>query len=117
MTQRPRFGFVVEYVDDIQAARRFYEETLGLTAGRATPVFVEFGAFAIAGDEPMRPGSTLETFWLVDDARQAFDELSATTEITLPITRKPFGTVFGIRDPQGEPQYLLERTVGRAPGA
>lgn len=116
MTQHARFGFVVEYVEDLSAARRFYEETLGLQAGRATPVFVEFGPFAIASDEPMRTGSTRETFWLVDDARRAFDRLPSTVEIVLPITEKPFGLVFGVRGPAGEPQYLLERTVGR-PGA
>lgn len=109
-----RFGFVVEYVTDLDAARRFYEDVLRLEAGRVTPVFVEFGAFAIASDEPMRAGSTLETFWLVDDARRALDELPATVEIVLPLTEKLFGTVFGIIDPAGQPQYLLERRVGRS---
>ena len=34
---KPTFGFVVEYVPDIQAAKRFYIDVLGLDVERAIP--------------------------------------------------------------------------------
>jgi Lactoylglutathione lyase and related lyases len=115
MNTQPTFGFIVEYVSDLQAGRRFYEEVMGLRAVRTTPFFVEFGSFAIASDEPMRAGSTHETFWFVTDASRALDELSRVATIVLPLTVKPFGKVFGVSDAQGHPQYLLERTIGNSP--
>jgi len=34
MVIQPKFGFVVEYVPDIEAAKRFYVEVLGLVMER-----------------------------------------------------------------------------------
>jgi len=34
MSVRPRFGFVVEYVTDIEAAKRFYLDVMGLEVER-----------------------------------------------------------------------------------
>ncbi len=58
------------------------------------------------GDEP-------ELYWLVDDIEAAFNELSLTADVSLPITQQPFGRVFGIRDPDGRPRYLLEFAQNR----
>ena len=50
---KPTFGFVVEYVPDIQTAKRFYIDVLGLDVERDHPTFVQFRHFAIANDESL----------------------------------------------------------------
>lgn len=108
MAIHPTFGFIIEYVPDIAAARRFYVDVLGLVVQREHPQFVQFDTFAIAADEPLGGREEPELYWLVDDARAAFDELSATAEVTLPLTEQPFGTVFAVKGPAGHPHYLLQ---------
>lgn len=108
-----RFGFVVEYVKDITAARRFYVEVLGLAVEREHPTYIQFDRFAIASDSPMGGGGEPELYWLVDDAERAFRALPPDTEVSLPLTQRPFGRVFGIRDPDGHPRYLLELAANR----
>jgi catechol 2,3-dioxygenase-like lactoylglutathione lyase family enzyme len=108
-----RFGFVVEYVQDITAARRFYVEVLGLAVEREHPTYVQFDRFAIASDAPMAGGGELELYWLVDDAERALHALPPGTNVSLPLTQRPFGRVFGIRDPDGHPRYLLELAANR----
>jgi len=49
----PKFGFVLEYVTDIEATKRFYVEVLGLEVERSSPAFIQFNNFAIASDESM----------------------------------------------------------------
>lgn len=105
---RPRFGFVVQYVKDIEAAKHFYEKVLGLEVERTHPAYVQFENFAIASDAPMGGGSNLEIFWLISDAESIFAELAKTAEVVLPLREVPFGRVFGISDPDGQPRYLLE---------
>lgn len=114
MSDQPRFGFVVEYVKDIQAAKRFYEDVMGLKAERVHPTYVQFEHFAIASDAPMAGGGgAREIYWLVPDAERAFRALSAVAEIVLPLEQRPFGTVFGVSDPDGQPQFLLQLAVNR----
>ncbi len=108
MQQKPVFGFVLEYVTDIAAARRFYEEALGLKAERVAPTFVQFQDFAIASDESMSGTRQPEIYWLVEDAEAAFRELSLKAAVSMPLKQMPFGKVFAIKDPSGQPQYLLE---------
>ena len=113
MTTKPRFGFALEYVDDVAAVKRFYVDVLGLDVEREHAQFVQFrdrngAAFAIASDESLSGRGGLELYWLVDDAAAAFDELSPQADVSFPLTQKPFGTVFGISDPAGQPCYVLE---------
>src|SRR5215472_7891014 len=96
MSNKPRFGFVVEYVKDVEAAKRFYVDDFG-----------------IAGDRPIAGGGEPELYWLVDDAEAAFSDLSEKAEVSLPLEQKPFGTVFGIKDTDGRPRYLLELSKDR----
>jgi catechol 2,3-dioxygenase-like lactoylglutathione lyase family enzyme len=105
---KPKFGFVVEYVPDIQAAKRFYVDVLGLDVEREHPTFVQFSHFAIANDESLSGSRGPEVYWLVDDAAAAFTELSQRADVTLPLTQRPYGRVFGIAEPSGTPRYLLE---------
>jgi catechol 2,3-dioxygenase-like lactoylglutathione lyase family enzyme len=112
MTEKPKFGFIVEYVQDIQVAKRFYVGVLGLEVEREHPTFIQFETFAIATDEPMG-GETKQEIWLVNDANDAFNTLSKQADICLPLKQFPFGTVFGVKDPDGHPRYILELSKHR----
>lgn len=112
MNNKPQFGFVIEYVTDIEAAKRFYVEVLGLEVERTHPTFVQFDHFAIASDAPLGGGEP-ELNWLVDDAEAAYGELSQKAEVSLPLTQKPFGKIFAIKGPDGRPRYLLELATDR----
>jgi len=113
MSSKPQFGFIVEYVKDMEAAQRFYVEVLGLEVERHHPTFVQFKSFAIASDAPMTGKGEPELYWLVPDAEAAFQDLSRKAEVSLPLTQKPFGKVFGVKDPDGRPRYLLELAKNR----
>jgi catechol 2,3-dioxygenase-like lactoylglutathione lyase family enzyme len=52
----PEFGFVLEYVPDIEAAKRFCTEVLGLVMERYHPTFVQFSHFDVATIEAARRG-------------------------------------------------------------
>ena len=105
---KPKFGFVLEYVADLQAAKRFYTDVLGLDMERDHPTFVQFSHFALANDEPLSGSRDPEVYWLVDDAEAAFAEFSQRASVTLPLMTRPYGKVFGVADPSGTPCYLLE---------
>ncbi len=113
MSIQARFEYVLEYVPDIEAAKQFYTDVLGLEVERYHPTFVQFNHFAIASDESMSGNRSPEQYWVVEDAEQAFKELSGKAEIVLPLTQKPFGKVFAIEDPAGQPLYLLEYSKNR----
>ena len=42
MASKPTFGFALAYVKDIEAAKQFYGDVLGMEVARAAPVFVQF---------------------------------------------------------------------------
>ena len=113
MSNKPKFGFFLEYVTDIEAARRFYVEILGLEVERISPVFVQFNHFAIASDESMSSNRDPEVYWLVDDAEAAFKDFSKKADVVMPLKQMPFGKVFGIKDPVGQPLYLVEFAQNR----
>ena len=113
MFNKPKFGFVIEYVTDIETAKRFYTDVLGLEVERSHPTYVQFEHFAIASDESMSGTRDPEMFWLIDDAEAALKELSQTAEIIMPLRQLPFGKVIGIKDPAGQPLYLLEFAQNR----
>lgn len=108
MTIKAEFGFLLEYVTDIEAARSFFENTLGIKAERYHPTFVQYNHFAIANDASMSGGRDSELYWLVENIQAVYEELSKQAEVVMPIKEMPFGKVFAIKDPAGKPQYLLE---------
>jgi predicted enzyme related to lactoylglutathione lyase len=116
MSNKPEFGFVVEYVNDIQAATQFYVDVLGLEVERTSPVFVQFSHFAIASDESLSGSRHPELYWLVNDAQASFEEISQKAEVIMPLKQMPFGKVFGIKDSTGQPLYILEFAQDR-PGS
>ncbi len=114
MSNQPVFGFILEYVTDIEAARRFYVDVLGLKVERSHPVFVQFNNhFAIASDASLSGTREPEVYWLVDNAEAAYEEFSHKAEIMHPLNAMPFGKVFGIKDPAGRPIFLLEFAQNR----
>ncbi|HEV7665299.1 MAG TPA: VOC family protein [Chloroflexota bacterium] len=113
MTVKPQFGFVIEYVQDTEAATRFYVDVMGLLIERTHPTFVQFQNFAIASDEPLGGTRRPELYWLVEDAQAAYNEMSGTAEVSLPLQQLPFGTVFGIKDPDGHARYLVQLAANR----
>lgn len=109
----PRFGFVLEYVPDVNAAKSFYTDILGLQVSRESPEFVQFAdangaGWAIASDASLSGEAKTETYWLVEDIAALEQALSGRVTITHPLEERPFGQVLGIADPAGETQYLVE---------
>ena len=113
MSNKPEFGFVLEYVTDIEAAKRFYVEVLGLEVERTNPVFVQFNHFAIASDASMSGKRDPEVYWVVGDIEAAFKDFSPKAEVIMPLKQLPFGKTFGIKDPAGQPLYLVEFAKNR----
>lgn len=113
MVGMPRFGFVVEYVRDIETARKFYTDVMGLTVQREHPTFVQFDSFALATDEPMGGETDQEVYWLVDDVDAAYRAIASQADVCLPLTDVPFGRVFGVKDTEGRPRYLLQLATRR----
>jgi predicted enzyme related to lactoylglutathione lyase len=106
---KPGFGFVLEYVDDIKAARNFYVGVLGLEVEREHPTFVQFESFAIASDESLSGTRDLELYWVVDDADAALAEaVRDKADIVEGMREMPFGKVFALKSPAGKPRFLLE---------
>jgi catechol 2,3-dioxygenase-like lactoylglutathione lyase family enzyme len=112
---QPGFGFALEYVSDVAAAKAFYEDVMGLKVERYHPVFVQFEHFAIASDEALS-GEKVELYWLVDDVEAAHRELSQRTKASA-IRDMPFGRLFTVDDPAGRPRFLIELAKQRPSAA
>jgi hypothetical protein len=110
---KAEFAFALEYVDDIDAARRFHEGVAGLTPQRTHPQFVQYEGFAIASDEALGGTRGRELYWTVANAESAFAEVSQTAEVVQAPRDLPFGKVFALRGPAGEPVFFLEWAVRR----
>ena len=113
MAIKATFAFALRYVTDINAARRFYTEVLGMTPERAAPTFVQFGAFALASDERIGERAGDELYWSIDDAAAVHAELSGARREVTPIREMPFGKVFTVRDPSGQECFLIEFVAQR----
>jgi catechol 2,3-dioxygenase-like lactoylglutathione lyase family enzyme len=113
MPTAPRFGFAIVYVKDIEKAKRFYVEALGLALEREAPTFVQFEHFALASDAPLAGSGETELYWLVDDAEAAYRDVGDKAPISRPLETKPFGKVFGVRDPDGGTRLVLELSKSR----
>lgn len=112
---QPGFGFALQYVRDVEAAKAFYEGVMGLKVERYHPVFVQFEHFAIASDEALS-GEKVELYWLVDDVEAAHRDLSKRTTPSA-IRDMPFGRLFTVDDPEGRPRFLIELAKERPSAA
>lgn len=113
MTLAPRFGLVVTYVSDIERAKRFYTDVLGLKIEREASTFVQFDHFALASDAPLGESGEPELYWLVENAEAAYAALRERAPIVRPLETKPFGKVFAVRDPDGGVRFVLELARNR----
>ncbi|HEX5479352.1 MAG TPA: VOC family protein [Dehalococcoidia bacterium] len=113
MAIKATFAFALRYVEDIDAARRFYTEVLGMTPERVAPTFVQFGAFALASDERVGAREETELYWSIDDAAAAHGELSGAGREVTSIREMPFGKVFTVRDAAGLECFLIEFVAER----
>lgn len=113
-----RYSMTVEYVPDMEAAKRFYSEVLGLEIERDFPTFVQFRDaagvnYAIANDEPLSDGQAREIYWVTDDAEQTHADLAGRGVETSAVREMPFGKVFSVTDPAGQPNFLIEFAAQR----
>lgn len=107
------YGFILEYVSDIEASKQFFVDVMGLDVERDSPMFVQFkdkdgAGFAIASDESIGGTDEREIYWVVDDAESTYRDLAKRAKVTVPLEQKPFGKVFGIADSAGQPHYVIE---------
>ncbi|HEY2365206.1 MAG TPA: hypothetical protein VGH87_02430, partial [Polyangiaceae bacterium] len=92
----------------------FHVDVLGLRVEREAPNFVQFEHFALAADERLSAGKDAEIYWLVDDAEAALRDVREKNGTIDPaFVTKPFGKVFGVRDPDGGTRLLLELARNR----
>jgi predicted enzyme related to lactoylglutathione lyase len=110
---------------DLERTRSFYEVNLGCTPvlewdradGRGVyyqlddvPVAEVLGA--AAGQPPLSPPEpgSLSIVVLVASARGAHEEILARgVAVTAALVREPWGTYFGVEDPDGVPLYFVEQ--------
>ena len=114
MNNQPKFAFILEYVSDINQARQFYEQVLGLQVERVSPAWIQFSDhLAIGSDEAFTTQREPEVYYTVEDADASYRSLAAKCQVVLPLVQKPFGKVFGIQDPAGRPLYIVEFATNR----
>ena len=102
-------NFVMLHVPDIEQARTFYTEKLGLVVEDQQPAFVQFkqhagmGAiFALGEDAGASPHQGVELWWMVDNADATYATLvSNGVENASQPTDEPFGRAFTVKDPAG----------------
>lgn len=101
-------NIVIVRVADIEQARAFYGETLGLTLTAEGPGFFSVapfdgqGASLGVGVGELHGRGGAEVWWRVDDADAFHAALVARgVRITLEPTDRPFGRAVGFTDPEG----------------
>lgn len=113
-------NFILLHVSDVEQARTFYTEKLGLVVEDQQPDFVQFqqpmGNGAIFALSKSSDNATLqgaELWWYVDDANKTFADLVAQgTEVVSKPVDEPFGRVFAIKDPAGHTLHMLQLPQG-----
>jgi len=118
MSAKAEFGLVVEYVPDVESMTAFFVDVLGLQVERKHPTFVQFKdaegrRYAIASDESLTGSREPEIYWLVADADAAYHACAAKARVSMPLKQMPFGKVFGLSDPTGQPHFVLELAATR----
>ena len=109
-------NFVMLYVPDIEQARTFYTEKLGLVVEDQQPTFVQFkqhagiGAiFALEKQPDASPYKGVELWWMVDNADTTYTTLvSHGVEVVGQPSDEPFGRAFTIKDPAGNNINLFQ---------
>ncbi len=108
--------FIMLHVPDVEQARAFYTEKLGLVVDAQQPDFVQFkqpmghgAVFALGKAEDNATLQGAELWWFVDDADKTFADLVAQhVEVVSKPTDEPFGRALAIKDPAGHTIHLLQ---------
>lgn len=119
-----RAGFPIEGSagDGYRVAAGAYLRPLALGEAEAAALIVAAELLSASADPPLRDRLASasmdgrrepELYWLVPDAHAAWEDLRARAPISMAIEERPFGKVFGVRDPTGQPRYLLELSASR----
>ena len=119
-----KINVVFLYVDNMQAQREFYENTVGFTdIVFKTPNWIEYrlqeGAhFAMQQSEPGamddidRARNTIKFSIVVDDIQAAYEELAAKGVQFLRLPEKGYGfLICEFSDPEGNALRLLQYTT------
>ena len=109
-------NFVMLHVPDIEQARTFYTEKLGLVVEDQQAGFVQFkqqagmGAiFALQEEAGVSPHQGVELWWMVDNADATYATLvSNGVENASQPTDEPFGRAFTVKDPAGNRINLFQ---------
>jgi lactoylglutathione lyase len=109
-------NFVIAHVPSIAGVLPFYTEKLGFEIETQMPGFVQFkqphgqgATYALSEEGPVKPDTSLELWWFVDDAEASQAKLRfLDIPIVQPLTDEPFGRTLAIQDPAGNKLYLLQ---------
>src|SRR5689334_4203284 len=119
MTMKPpTLELVLLHVTDIEAARAFYTEKLGLEIDpeQSGPNFTLFqrpegvgSSLALSVEGTVAITNSIELWLYVQDADATHAELvERGVEVASPLVDMPFGRTFSIKDPSGNTLYLLQ---------
>lgn len=115
MSTQPTLDFVVIHVSDIEASFRYYTETLGFTTDpeqngpdfrylKGAPGGIDFGL--LAADKEHQPGS-IKLYFKTHDLTGLREELLNKQVKASSIMHPPFGDIFTVPSPDGEPLIML----------
>lgn len=106
--------FVLVFVPDIEAAKTFYTEKLGLRIDDQSPDFVQFArpnggaVFAAQQQADAAAYSGAQLWWAASDIDATYAALTdkGVTSI-MPPTDMPFGRIFILQDPFGHKLHFF----------
>ena len=115
-------NFVLIHTNNIEEARAFYTEKLGLEIEDQAPNFLQFkqpggqgATLAISQEPDIQPGQgkDIELWWFVENADATYAEMTSKgIEIAQERKDEPFGRTFAIKDPSGNTLYMLQLRQG-----
>ncbi len=112
----PALSFVLIYAEDVNATHRYFTEQLGLAyvADQSGPDFRQYGSGEggiglgvirpTAGDP--QPG-TVQLYFYTQDMERLRETLVARGVDAGPIQHPPFGDIFDVPSPHGEPPLTM----------
>lgn len=114
----PTLSFAVLYVDDVDASCRYLAEQLGLPsfADRGGPDFrwfaagpggIEFGLIPAGEDTPK--AGTVQLYFYTEGLEALREAQRARGVDAGPIQHPPFGDIFAVPSPHGEPPLTMMR--------
>jgi hypothetical protein len=116
MASTPAFDFVILFVKDTSAAKKYFTETLGFKdvpeESRGTFVYLKGDGgidFALAqgGEGGRRPVGATEIYFKTHDLEAQRAAYAASGANPTPIMERPFGQIFGLPDFDGVPLVVM----------